>query len=79
MKRIIAAVSLAVLAAPVFAAEVSAPFEQNQLDRMLPEMEGQPVRYAMSTDGVISDRSIASDRDSNGVWANDHNFVAPPQ
>ena len=78
MKRLVVAVSFVAFAVPALA-DSGAPFEQNQLDRMLPEMEGRPVRYAMSTDGVISDRSIASDRDSNGVWANDHNFVAPPQ
>ncbi len=78
MKRLIAAVSFVAFAVPALA-DTGMPFEQNQLDRALPELDGQPLRYAMSTDGVISDRSIASDRDSNGVWANDHNFVAPPQ
>lgn len=76
MKRLVAAVSFAAFAVPALA---GAPFEQTQLDRALPELEGQPVRYAMSSDGVMSDRSIATDRDSNGVWANDHNFIAPPQ
>jgi hypothetical protein len=78
MKCLIVAVSFVAVAVPALA-DTGAPFEQTQLDRMLPELEGQPVRYAMSADGVISDRSIATDRDSNGVWANDHNFIAPPQ
>lgn len=37
MKRILAAVSLAVLAAPAFA-DSGAPFDQNELDRQLPSI-----------------------------------------
>jgi hypothetical protein len=39
MKRIIAAVSFAVLAVPALAAERGAPFEQTELDRALPQVE----------------------------------------
>jgi hypothetical protein len=67
MKRIIAAVSLAVLAAPVFAAEVSAPFEQSQFDRVLTNVEER-----------AGDASVGSTGNA-GVWANDYNFIAPAQ
>lgn len=42
MKRYIAAVSFAVLAVPVFAAGL--PYEQNQVDRALPNVPEQTVR-----------------------------------
>jgi hypothetical protein len=67
MKRIIAAVSFAVLAAPVFAAEVSAPFEQDQLDRVLPNIETRA--------GDASTGSTAK----TDPWAQDYNFIAPAQ
>ncbi len=67
MKRIIAAVSFAVLAAPVFAAEVSAPFEQNQLDRVLPNVAAR-----------ADDASVGS-TGSADVWAQDYHFIAPAQ
>lgn len=63
MKRILVAVSLAVFAAPALALEVSAPYEQTQIDRQVPSLNGQ----ANST------------RAQAGVWADDHNFVAPAQ
>ena len=66
MKRILAALSLAVLAAPAFAVEVSAPYEQSQVDRTLPNL---PQRSASS----------ASTRTEGNVWANDYNFIAPAQ
>jgi hypothetical protein len=64
MKRIIAAVSLAVLAAPVFAAEIAAPFEQTQFDRVLTNVE---------------QRASAGSTGEAGVWAHDYNFIAPAQ
>lgn len=67
MKRIIAAVSFAVLAAPVFAAEVSAPFEQDQLDRVLPNIEVRAGNASVGSTGETD------------VWAKDHNFIAPAQ
>lgn len=67
MKRILAAVSFAVLAAPAFAAEVGAPFEQNQLDRALPNVQ---ERADNASYGATLDSS---------VWANDYNFIAPAQ
>jgi hypothetical protein len=67
MKRIIAAVSFAVLAAPVFAAEVSAPFEQTQFDRGLTNVEQR-----------AGDASVGSTGKAD-VWAHDYNFIAPAQ
>jgi hypothetical protein len=67
MKRIIAAVSFAVLAAPVFAAEIAAPFEQTQLDRNLPNVQARADDA--STGATMSSRE----------WAKDYNFVAPAQ
>jgi hypothetical protein len=69
MKRLIAAVSFAVLAAPVLAAEVSAPFEQTQFDRVLPNVQERNAERA----------SAGATGAAENVWANDHNFIAPPQ
>jgi hypothetical protein len=63
MKRILVALSLAVLAAPAFAAEISAPYEQAQVDRILPNL---PERA-----------SSGSTRTEGNAWANDYNFIAP--
>ena len=64
MKRLIAAVSFAVLAAPVLA-DNGAPFEQTQFDR------------GLSTQQNADNASSGSS--ANGVWANDYNFIAPAQ
>jgi hypothetical protein len=54
------------------------PFEQTQLDRGLTAEE--PVLYAAAGGGTMSDRDIAAtERSSHSAWADDHNFVAPPQ
>ena len=63
MKRILVALSLAALAAPVFAAEISAPYEQSQVDRVLPNLQ---------------ERSTSTKTEAS-VWANDYNFIAPAQ
>jgi hypothetical protein len=63
MKRILLAVSFAALAAPVFAA----PFEQTELDRVLPTVQN-----------AADNASYGATLDS-GVWASDYNFVAPAQ
>jgi len=64
MKRLIAAVSLAVLAAPVLA-DNGAPFEQTQFDR------------GLTTQNV--DNASSGSSNATGVWASDYNFVAPAQ
>ena len=69
MKRIIAAVSFALLAATVLAAEVAAPFEQTQFDRALPIVTEENVDRA----------SAGATGASENVWAQDHNFIAPAQ
>lgn len=68
MKRILVAVSLAVLAVPAFAAEVSAPYADVQVDRQLPDIQARGER--------ASDKSS---RTQGNVWANDYNFIAPAQ
>ena len=63
MKRLIAAVSFAVLATPAFAVEIGKPFEQLDLDRALPDIELR--RTAEESRPVF-------------MWANDPYFIAPP-
>src|SRR3954463_8319028 len=43
MKRALIVVAVAVLASPALALEVGPPFEQTELDRMLPELQFAPV------------------------------------
>jgi hypothetical protein len=66
MKRILVAVSFAALAAPVFAVEVSAPFEQTQFDRGLSTSQEQTGRA-----------SAGSTKADASIWADDYNFIAP--
>jgi opacity protein-like surface antigen len=72
MKRILAAVSFAVLATPAFAAQISAPYEDTQNDRALPNVQ---------TTGERGTTSRSNERKSNSSetspWANDYNFIAP--
>ena len=75
MKRILAAVSFAVVAAPVFAEDRGAPFEQPQLDRGVAE---QTIPHGRATGGASSTGTGASST-ATGAWANDYNFVAPAQ
>lgn len=83
MKRIIAAVSFAILAIPAIGAETGAPFEQNQLDRDPLLGYRSTVLVAAAGGKSVSDASFATSTDSDAstdaVWANDHNFIAPPQ
>ena len=93
MKRLIAAVSFAVLAVPAVAAEYGKPFEQLDLDRALPQLNisgaqssGQATQVA-SSGSTRSDVEIAVDASNvestghsglaTGPWANDYNFIAP--
>jgi hypothetical protein len=64
MKRILVALSLAALVAPAFAVEISAPYEETQADRQLPNV---PQRSSAST----------QTQTQGNVWANDYNFIAP--
>ena len=65
MKRILVAVSFAALAIPAFAAQVSAPYEETQADRALPNIQ------------VNGERSKKSNSTEANPWANDYNFIAP--
>jgi len=68
MKRILAAVSFAVLATPAFAAQISAPYEDTQNDRALPNVQTTGER------GATSQKSNSTQANP---WANDYNFIAP--
>ena len=95
MKRIIAAVSLAVLAVPVFAAERAVPFEQTQFDRgfLAEQANGAsgPSTGASTAGGRTPYEQLQIDRGvppytvphehavKDPVWGNDQGFIAPPQ
>jgi hypothetical protein len=68
MKRILVALSFAAFAAPVFAAEISAPYEQVQVDRAVPSIQS-------GSNGA----STGSTKTEANPWANDWNFIAPAQ
>lgn len=63
MKRLLVAVSLAVLSVPAFAFTIdpSAPYEQTQIDRLLPN---------------VPERAIQTETQTN-PFANDFAFIAP--
>lgn len=92
MKRILAAVSFAILAVPALA-ERSAPFEQTQLDRgfLAGTANGASMGSGATAGGgragyeqVQIDRGLPpytlphEHAGRNPVWAKDFNFVAPP-
>jgi hypothetical protein len=92
MKRIIAAVSFAILAVPAFAAERGAPFEQTQLDRgfLAQSASGASMGSGASSAGgsrtpyeqLRVDRGDTLPHEHAGrnpVWAQDFNFIAPPR
>ena len=72
MKRILAVVSFAVLATPAFAVQVSAPYEDTQNDRALPNVQttGERSKASNSYEGK-------SNSTESNPWANDYNFIAP--
>ena len=74
MKRIIAAVSFAVLATPALA-ELGKPYEQVDVDRTLPEIRVERSQLA-AAGTTRSDREIAVEQTAS-PFANDHNFIAP--
>jgi hypothetical protein len=67
MKRTLVAFSFAVLAIPAFAVETSAPYEQSQVDRVLPSVTQNSERAS----------SGSTQKEGNNPWASDWNFVAP--
>lgn len=94
MKRIIAAVSFAILAVPAFAAERGAPFEQTQFDRGFLAEGASGASMGSGAPSAGSSRApyeqLRIDRGvpphtlphehagRNPVWAADFNFIAPP-
>ena len=74
MKRIIAAVSFAILAAPAFAAESGAPYDQNLVDRALPNVQNPVVEETTGGSSAAPGSIWAT-----GVWAEDYSFIAPAQ
>ena len=77
MKRIIAAVAFAVLAVPAAAAEIWLPYEQDQFDRTLPNVQNPAAdSQTRASAGATSARTGSA---ATGVWAKDHNFIAPAQ
>jgi len=71
MKRIIAAVSFAAFAVPALAVEHGKPFEQTEVDRVLPQVNTPAPADKRSTD------SRSQSQSSQSPWANDWNFIAP--
>ncbi len=94
MKRFIAVASLAVLAAPAFAADL--PYEQTPVDRALPAVSEKAIavkapravgapyeqtqleRILPDVAERAGEASVGATFES-GVWAKDHNFIAPAQ
>jgi len=69
MKRTLAAIAFAVFAIPAFAVQVSAPYEDTQNDRVLPNVQTRGERDSKAS-------NTQSKTESN-PWANDYNFIAP--
>jgi hypothetical protein len=78
MKRLIAAVSFALVAAPAFAVEFGKPYEQLDVDRALPNIAQTRTQLA-SSGNTRSDSEIGTDESAVSPWANDHNFISPAQ
>lgn len=68
MKRILAAVSFAVVTVPAFANNVGMPYEKTQFDR---GVSPQTIPHDAAASG--------STARTDSVWAKDYNFVAPAQ
>ena len=80
MKKLLVAVALALSAIPAFAGN-GAPYEQNEIERMLPmlpEFAETTDRVQLAQLGGGSYKSQAGES-TESPWANDHNFIAPPQ
>jgi hypothetical protein len=85
MKRLIAAVSFALLATPALAD--SKPYEQLDVDRALPQIsvdrtqaaEGADTRSNAAIPAAASAGATGVSQKADGPWAKDHNFIAPAQ
>ena len=90
MKRLIAAVSFSLLAAPALA-EVGLPYDQLAIDRALPNLQVERTRVAEAasigstrSDAEISAGEAVRSADNGsgwatGAWAKDYHFIAPAQ
>ena len=90
MKRSIVAIALAALASPALAAENGPPFEQVQLDRVLPDIQVNRATTARrpqfaAAAGMDNTRSDApaygemrGAAGEESPWAKDFHFIAPP-
>ncbi len=94
MKRLIAAVSFAALAAPALAAEAGLPYSQDQVDSALPNVskvfgDAPAPRFGAPYDQNLIDRvlpNVEEHRSSSSgntiplsPWADDYHFIAPAQ
>jgi hypothetical protein len=92
MKRLIVALSFAAVAIPAMAA--GPPYDQNLVDRTLPELRVESLPVASlevaSAGNTRSDVEISVDEAArqaangpsglaSGPWLNDHHFIAPAQ
>jgi hypothetical protein len=63
-----------------YSADSRAPFEQNTLDRALPNLPSRNVQFAESAAGATrTDASASAQAPKESPFANDHQFIAPPQ
>ena len=86
MKRLVVAVAIALSTTPALAA-FGAPYEEVEIDRLVsvfPEYNrgslGEPERVLLAQMGGGSYTSaMESNEEGKSPWADDHNFIAPPQ
>lgn len=82
MKRIIVALSFALLAAPVFAADLGAPYEQTVADMALPNVQDPVVSNTQSTlfgmpyEQTLANMALPNVKDP--VVTGQHTLVAGP-
>ena len=77
MNRFVAVASFAAPAS-VYVSDISAPFDQTELDCSLPTA-AEDVRYGTAWDSMIPDSSIETDIDAANVWTNDYSVISPAQ
>ena len=86
MKRTLIAVAVALLASPALALEAGPPFEQNELDRTLPNVPERATQFARAAGDTRTDagpddqapaQASAGSLWARGPWAHDWNFIAP--
>jgi hypothetical protein len=87
LKRTIAALAFALVAAPVLAADIGAPYEATVADMALPNVK-DPVITQSDSKPTLLGKPVGLPYEYTRaqmklpdvkVWANDANFIAPPQ